>query len=56
MATFEIREGVTIKPAVAARLAKAAVALNETAGDPTKVVAVSKNKGGARKAGRTSAK
>jgi hypothetical protein len=54
MATFEIREGVTIKPAVAARLAKEAVALNETVGDPTKVGAARKKKGGARKAGRTS--
>ncbi len=56
MATFEIREGVTIKPAVAARLAKEAVALNETVGDPRKVGAARKKKGGARKAGRTSVK
>jgi hypothetical protein len=38
MATFEIREGVTIKPAVVSRLARQAVALNRTAGDPTKAV------------------
>ena len=56
MATFEIREGVTIRPAVAARLAKEAVALNETVGDPTKVGAARKKKGGARKAGWTSAR
>ncbi len=56
MATFEILEGVTIKPAVAARLAKEAVALNETVGDPTKVGAARKKKGDARKAGRTSAR
>jgi hypothetical protein len=54
MATIEIREGVTIKPAVAARLAKEAVALNQTVGDPTKVGAARKKKGGAREAGRTS--
>lgn len=38
MATLEIREGVTIKPAVATRLAREAVALNRTIGDPTKIV------------------
>ena len=38
MATLELREGMTIKPAVAARLAREAVALNRTLGDPTKVV------------------
>lgn len=38
MATFEIREGVTVKPAVASRLAKAAAALNKTVGDPTRIV------------------
>ena len=38
MATIELREGDTIKPAVAARLAREAVALNRTVGDPTKVV------------------
>jgi hypothetical protein len=48
MATFEIREGVTVKPTVAARLAKAAVARNETLGDPTKVV-MARAKGGGRK-------
>jgi hypothetical protein len=38
MATLDIREGMTIKPAVAARLVREAVALNRTLGDPTKVV------------------
>ena len=38
MATLELREGDTIKPAVATRLAKEAVVLNRTVGDPTKVV------------------
>jgi hypothetical protein len=37
MATLELREGMTIKPAVAARLAREAVALNRTLGDPTKI-------------------
>src|SRR6187402_2839961 len=37
MATLDLREGDTIKPAVAARLAKEAVALNRTVGDPTKI-------------------
>ena len=38
MATLELRDGDTIKPAVATRLAREAVALNKTLGDPTKVV------------------
>ena len=38
MATLELREGMTIKPAVATRLAREAVALNGTVGDPTKGV------------------
>jgi len=37
MATLDIREGMTIKPAVASRLAREAVALNRTLGDPTKI-------------------
>jgi len=37
MATLEILEGMTIKPAVASRLAREAVALNRTLGDPTKI-------------------
>ncbi len=37
MATLELREGDAIKPTVAARLAREAVALNRTVGDPTKV-------------------
>ena len=39
MATFDIREGVTIKPAVVSRLARQAVAFNKTFGDPTKAAA-----------------
>jgi hypothetical protein len=38
MATLEIREGVTVKPAIVARLAREAVALNRSIGDPTKIV------------------
>ena len=37
MATLELREGVTIKPAVVRRLVKEAVGLNERVGDPTRV-------------------
>lgn len=35
MATLELREGTTIKPAVVRKLTKQAVALNESIGDPT---------------------
>ncbi len=35
MATLELREGATIKPAVVRKLTKQAVALNEELGDPT---------------------
>ena len=38
MATLELREGVTIRPAIVSRLARQAVALNKQVGDPTKVV------------------
>jgi hypothetical protein len=38
MATLELREGETIKPAVSTRLAREAVALNRALGDPTKIV------------------
>jgi hypothetical protein len=38
MATLELREGDTVKPVVAARLAREAVALNRTVGDPTTIV------------------
>ena len=34
MATLELREGMSIKPAVARRLAREAVALNQTLGNP----------------------
>ncbi len=35
MATLELREGMTISPAVARRLTKEAVALNKSIGNPT---------------------
>ena len=37
MATLEFREGMTISAASARRLARAAVALNESQGDPTRI-------------------
>ena len=46
MATLELREGVTIRPAVVARLARQAVALNKQVGDPTKVVTAKPRQGG----------
>jgi hypothetical protein len=38
MATVELREGDTIAPATARRLASEAVRLNDELGDPTKVI------------------
>jgi hypothetical protein len=35
MATLDLREGMTIKPAIVRRLTKEAVSLNQTLGDPT---------------------
>jgi hypothetical protein len=35
MATLELREGMTVKPSIVRRLAREAVALNQTLGDPT---------------------
>jgi hypothetical protein len=35
MATLELREGMTVKPATVRRLTREAVALNQTLGDPT---------------------
>ncbi len=35
MATLELREGMTIEPAIVRRLTQEAVALNKTRGDPT---------------------
>jgi hypothetical protein len=35
MATLELREGMTVKPATVRRLTREAVALNKTLGDPT---------------------
>lgn len=52
MATLEIREGMTIKPAVAARLAREAAALNRTIGDPTKVVKAAAGSRAGRKASK----
>jgi hypothetical protein len=49
MATFDIREGATIMPAVVSRLARQAVALNKKVGDPTKAAAARTKQGGARK-------
>ena len=51
MATFDIREGVTIKPAIVSRLTRQAVALNKEVGDPTKAAAARAKKRGARKRG-----
>ena len=35
MATIELRQGMTVAPAIARRLTKEAKALNRTIGDPT---------------------
>src|SRR5215204_4370836 len=35
MATFDLRQGMTVAPATVRRLTREAVALNETLGDPT---------------------
>jgi hypothetical protein len=51
MATLDIREGVTIKPAVVSRLVRQAVALNKKLGDPTKAATARTKKDGARKSG-----
>ena len=55
MATLELREGMTIKPAVAARLAREAATLNMTVGDPTKVVSATRSSIKPRKARPTPA-
>jgi hypothetical protein len=52
MATLEIREGMTVKTATARRLARAAVALNETLGDPR--LAAKRGKTAARKGAKGS--
>jgi hypothetical protein len=44
MATLELREGDTITSAMARKLAKQAVALNKTLGDPTAIVKPAKPK------------
>jgi hypothetical protein len=38
MATLELREDMTVKPAIVRRLTRQAVALNDTLGDPTRAV------------------
>ena len=43
MATLEIREGVTVGPSIVCRLAGEALALNQSIGDLTKVVAARRN-------------
>jgi hypothetical protein len=50
MATLDLHEGMSIKPATVTRLTRAAVALNKTMGDPTKVVKTRPKPGAARKA------
>jgi hypothetical protein len=50
MATLEIREGVTVEPATVSRLVGEAVALNQSIGDPTKIVTARPRRGGVRKA------
>jgi hypothetical protein len=50
MATLELRDGMTIKPATVTRLTREAAALNRTIGDPTKVVKMRPKSGAARKA------
>jgi hypothetical protein len=37
MATLDLREGMTIKPAIARKLVKEAVKLNKTLGDPARI-------------------
>lgn len=54
MATLEIRKGMTVKPATARRLARAAVALNEELGDPR--LAAKSGRGRAKKAATRGAK
>lgn len=39
MATLELREGMTLSPAIVGRLTRKAVALNKTLGDPTRAAA-----------------
>jgi hypothetical protein len=51
MATLELREGMTIKPSIVRRLAREAVALNRTLGNPVlaaKPASKNGNKGGRR--------
>ena len=45
MATLDVREGMTIKPSIARRLAREAVALNQTLGNPTHAAKPASKKG-----------
>ena len=48
MATLDLREGMTIKPSIARRLAREAVALNRTLGNPVHAAKPAAKKGGKR--------
>ena len=45
MATIELREGMTVKPSVVRRLAREAVALNQTLGNPTRAAKPASKRG-----------
>lgn len=45
MATLELRQGMTIKPSIVRRLAREAVALNQTLGDPTEAAKPASKRG-----------
>ena len=45
MATLELREGMTVKPSVVRRLAREAVALNQTLGNPTRAAKPASKRG-----------
>ena len=45
MATLELREGMSIKPSIARRLAREAVALNQTLGNPVEAAKPASRKG-----------
>ena len=45
MATLDLREGMTIKPSIVRRLAREAVALNQTLGNPTQAAKPASKKG-----------
>ena len=56
MATLELREGDAISASTARRLAREAVALNKTIGDPTRIVAPRKTTGPKKTTARKKAK